>query len=487
MKFSLKILLSSIITMALAFGIGGYFFVEDVFSASLEREISQAMDESSILRFAFETAALNIPSRYGMLQNSVVEEIGLSLERGGQGAGRLLRLSDESREILYASEEFTADTELLGSIGEQTKAYQVIHPDGRYYVQTGMMIDALDRVLYLETMRDVTEVYQERARGFAVYRNLTLVILLLGSVVMYFLSSWLTRPITFLTQAARQMTQGDYSCRAEQVSTDEMGQLTQDFNHMAAALEENIRKLEEEVRVREDFIAAFSHELKTPLTAVIGYADLLRSRKLSEEKHFLSANYIYTEGKRLEAMSLRLLDIIVARRQEIEPQDADVEVLFSYLRDMYTQDKDNPFVFHYEPGRILAEVDLLKTVLVNLIDNACKASAPGDTVEILGENREEGYYFAVRDNGVGIAPEELKKITEAFYMVDKSRSRSHNGAGLGLALCVEILRLHGSRLMIESTPGEGSCFAFLIPHTADSSRWKGSKDCSGTIVGGGDG
>lgn len=487
MKLSWKIWLCGVAAIAVAFGIGGYYFINDVFQASLERETRQAMDEGSILQFAFETAALNVPSKYGTLSDYAVEEIGSNLEKGGQDAGRLLRLSDENRKVLYASEGFAADADLLTDVGRGTQAYRVLHLGERYYVQTGTEIATPNRRLYLETMRDVTAVYQERARGFAVYRNLTLVILVGSSVFLFFISAWLTRPIRLLTQAARRMTDGDLSSRAEQVSTDEMGQLTLDFNHMAVVLEETIHNLEEEVRAREDFIAAFSHELKTPLTAVIGYADLLRSRKLSEEKHFLSANYIYTEGKRLEAMSLRLLDIIVARRQEIEPQDADVEVLFSYLRDMYTQDKDNPFVFHYEPGRILAEVDLLKTVLVNLIDNACKASAPGDTVEILGENREEGYYFAVRDNGVGIAPEELKKITEAFYMVDKSRSRSHNGAGLGLALCVEILRLHGSRLMIESTPGEGSCFAFLIPHTADSSRWKGSKDCSGTIVGGGDG
>lgn len=186
-------------------------------------------------------------------------------------------------------------------------------------------------------------------------------------------------------------------------------------------------------------------------------------RSLDEEKHFLSANYIYTEGKRLEAMSLRLLDIIVTKRYALEPQETDVEVLFSYLRDMYGGNVENPFVFRYEPGHIRGEVNLLKSVLLNLADNACKASSLGDRVEVLGECREKGYWFAVRDQGVGIAREEVRKITEAFYMVDKSRSRSRNGAGLGLALCVEVLKLHGSRLEIESTLGEGSCFSFLLP------------------------
>lgn len=170
MKFSYKILLCSIITMAVSFGIGGYFFVNDVFKASLEREIGQAADDSSILKFAFETAALNIPSKYDMLQNGVVEEIGANLENRGQGTKRLLRLSDENRESLYASEGFVGDTALLTRIGEQTRAYQIIHPDEHYYIQTGVMVDALDRMLYLETMRDVTEVYAERTRGFTVYR-----------------------------------------------------------------------------------------------------------------------------------------------------------------------------------------------------------------------------------------------------------------------------------------------------------------------------
>ena len=242
-----------------------------------------------------------------------------------------------------------------------------------------------------------------------------------------------------------------------------MGQLTCDFNQMANALEENIHKLEDAVRAREEFIAAFSHELKTPLTAIIGYADLLRSRKLDEEKHFLSANYIYTEGKRLEIMAFRLLDIIVTKRCDIERQNVDVSVLFRYLEDMYAEKEDVKVFVRYDAGKISAEVNLLKTVLLNLVDNACKASEPGSLVEVEGAKREEGYLFTVRDYGVGIPEEECQKITEAFYMVDKSRSRSRNGAGLGLALCVEILRLHNSELNIESTLGEGSCISFLLP------------------------
>lgn len=446
---------------------GGYFFINYVFETSMNREIGQAMDESSILQFAFETAALNIPTKYDVLQDSTIEEIGFYLENSGQDSGRLLRLSDEGRTVLYASEGFVEDTELLMQIEEDTRIYQVIEQRERYYIQTGTVINALDRSLYLETMKDVTGVFEERTQGFRVYRNLTFVMLLIGSVVTFFIAAWLTRPIRLLTGATRKMAEGDYSFRAEQISNDEMGQLTCDFNYMAGALEENIHKLEEEIRAREDFIAAFSHELKTPLTAIIGYADLLRSRKLDEEKHFLSANYIYTEGKRLEAMSLRLLDIIVTRRCDVELQNVDVAVLFDYIRDMFAEKEDVKLQISYDRGQIRAEANLLKSVLLNLADNAYKASRTESgekaLIELRGEQRKNGYFFAVKDYGVGIPKEEIKKITEAFYMVDKSRARSSNGAGLGLALCTEILKLHHSRLEIESTVGEGSLFSFLLP------------------------
>lgn len=463
MKFSYKILLWTIVIMAAAFGVGGYVFVNYVFETSMEREVGQAMDESSILQFAFETAALNIPSKYDVLQDSTVEEIGSNLEEG-QGEGRLLRISDEEKQVLYASERFIGDTQLLEQISENTRIYRVIQSGERYYVQTGTIINALDRLLYLETMKDVTSVFEERTKGFAVYRRVTLVMLLCSSVIMFFISYWLTQPIRLLTKATKKMAEGDYSYRAKQISEDEMGQLTSDFNVMANALEDNIHKLENEIRAREDFIAAFSHELKTPLTAIIGYADLLRSRKLDDEKHFLSANYIYTEGKRLETMSFRLLDMIVTKRGEVSLQSVKVSQLFQYLQDLYGENKEMEIFIQYDEDVITAEANLLKTVLINLTDNAIKASEPGQRIEIRGRKAVDGYHFIVQDHGVGIPEEECKKITEAFYMVDKSRSRSRNGAGLGLALCTTILELHNSRLEIESVLGEGSTFCFCIPN-----------------------
>ena len=412
MKFSLKLLLWTMIVMAAAFGFSGFYFVNYVFERALDREAGQALDESSILKFAFETAALNVPAKYDVLQEDTTRQIASNLEAGGQDTGRMLRISDDQKQ---------------------------------------------DKRLYLETMRDVTEVFHDRATGFVVYRRVTVVILLLGTVLMHFISSWLTRPIRLLTRATKRMAAGDYDYRARLVSDDELGQLTADFNRMANAL-------------------------KTPLTAIIGYADMLRSHRLDEEKSFMCANYIYTEGRRLETMSLRLLDIIVTKRQEIELQMVSAESLFFYLYDMYAAKKNMDFHFTYDEGMIRCDASLIKSVLINLLDNACKASEPGSRIDVDGYAVSEGYRFSVKDHGVGIPEEEVYKITKAFYMVDKSRSRSRNGAGLGLALCEEILLLHHSRLEIESEPGKGSCFSFVLPwEDGAPAAWRSDGEGGGEV------
>ncbi len=464
MKFSYKLLLSTIIVMALALGFSGFYFVNYVFETSLDREVGQALDESSILSFAFETAALNVPAKYSILPDSTVEEIASNLESGGQSSTRRrIRISGEEKNALYVSDGFAADYELLAQTDEETKLYRVVTAEGKYYIHTSVMVNVLDRILYLETMRDVTSVFTERQLGFSLYRRVTLIMLLIGTVIMHLIASFLTKPIRLLTRATKRMAQGEYSYRAKQVSRDELGQLTRDFNYMAKALEQNIEKLEEELDAKEEFMGAFAHELKTPLTAIIGYADMLRSHKLDEEKSFMSANYIYTEGKRLEAMSLRLLDIIVTGKNEAVLSRVPAGDIFVYLEEMFADRRDVDIRFSYDAQDIWAEVNLIKTVLVNLIDNAYKASEDGGVIEVSGYISEEGYCFAVKDYGIGIPSEELRKITKAFYMVDKSRARSKNGAGLGLALCEEILKIHHSGLGIESTVGEGSCFWFVLP------------------------
>ena len=232
-----------------------------------------------------------------------------------------------------------------------------------------------------------------------------------------------------------------------------------------AELEKSISNLEDVANRREEFIASFAHELKTPLTAIIGYADMLRSKDMSPKSRFTAAGYIFSEGKRLEALSLKLMDIIVAGKGGFDTRKFEVGYFIRSIAAVTVPSLSNDGItldMRWEPGEINVEPDLFKTLMINLVDNARKASHKNDTIELFGKAEDGGYALYVRDHGRGMKKEELSKITEPFYMIDKSRSRAQNGAGLGLALCQRIAELHGTALEYDSELGKGTTVRIFL-------------------------
>ncbi|MCD8001961.1 MAG: HAMP domain-containing histidine kinase [Oscillospiraceae bacterium] len=230
-------------------------------------------------------------------------------------------------------------------------------------------------------------------------------------------------------------------------------------------LERGMDNLENVASRREEFIASFAHELKTPLTAIIGYADMLRSKDMTPKSRFTAAGYIFSEGKRLEALSLKLMDIIVAGRQEFELKRFEVGYFIRSIAAVTVPSLSEDGItldMRWEPGVIEVEPDLFKTLLINLVDNARKASRRNSAIELFGKVKDDGYAIYVRDHGRGMPQEELSRITEPFYMIDKSRSRAQNGAGLGLALCQRIAELHATKLEYESEEGKGTTVRILV-------------------------
>ena len=186
-------------------------------------------------------------------------------------------------------------------------------------------------------------------------------------------------------------------------------------------LEKNLADLVNVAARREEFIGSFAHELKTPLTAIIGYADMLRSKDMTPKTRFTAAGYIFSEGKRLEALSLKLMDIIVAGTQELELRRFEVGYFIRAIAAVTVPSLSSEGItldIRWEPGYLMVEPDLFKTLLINLIDNPRKASKRNSVIELYGKPEDGGYAIYVQDHGRGIPREELSRITEPFYMVD---------------------------------------------------------------------
>ena len=263
----------------------------------------------------------------------------------------------------------------------------------------------------------------------------------------------------------KQIFEGDYDIRVPVKGEDEISSLSRNFNRMAKKIKESIWEIEEYSRKQQRFTDNFAHELKTPLTSMIGYADMLRSKKLTEEQTVVYADRIVREGKRLEAMSMKLMQLIVLKKQDFRLRKISAATFFEQVKETVLPVLNNEgitFRINAEEALIFIEPDLMKTVLVNLVDNARKAVADQGLIEIRGSLKGNVYQICVRDNGCGMEESEVENAAEAFYMADKSRSRKKGGAGLGLSICREIVDVHKGRMIIKSRPQMGTAVTVLI-------------------------
>ncbi len=352
-------------------------------------------------------------------------------------------------------------------MGETTDSTEVAAWDtaesAEYREWDGIGAVTEERLIYFVTEWDISKTMKQQDTMQQYFMRCYVAAMAAGMVLLSVLSAFLTGPLKRMSKAARRMAEGDYRERFARAGKDEIGALAVSFNQMADAVEEKIGELSKAAREKEDFVANFAHELKTPLTSIIGYADTMYQKELPREEIRKASWHIWNEGMRLEALSLKLMDLTILGRQEFPLQEMWAEALLQDAVEGLTpllEEKKIELRLQADGAFVRADYDLLKTLLINLVDNAVKAGS--SRIEIAGKRKEEKYWICVGDNGCGMEEEELSRITEAFYMVDKARSRKQHGAGLGLALADRIARIHGGELTFESREGEGTKVSFSL-------------------------
>lgn len=455
MKFRVKIMACMLCLMSVLFGAGGSALILISFQNSLEGEIVTAENSYRMLLYTLQVAGgTDLFAGTENMRNALRQMTG---QKGAYWDAVLLASGDE---VVYRQGK--AAEEWLSAEEDETGNCRVTFlraGNGERYLRISGGFSIGAQTLSLDTVHDISELYENRARQQNAYRFIFLLTMLLCAGLAYSMALILTRPLTRLSRGAREIADGNFSFRSEIRSDDEIGRLSQDFDRMADRIEENVQMLEESVKAQERFVSSFTHELKTPMTSVIGYADLLRSQELPEEERRDAANYIFMEGKRLERLSLKLMEIYVAKGGNIclSPQNpgAIAEDVVAHLCPIY-QERNIFLETCCERGTCRLEPDLFRSLLVNLIDNAGKAIGEEGHIFVTVHMTENGCVLLVEDDGPGIPEEAKAHLTEAFYRVDKSRSRKQGGAGLGLTLCADIAELHGGTLAFENCEGGGT-------------------------------
>ncbi len=437
MRLFWKLFITMLGFVIAAFMVFGNIIINIPFKSSIERETDRSVEEMHILLYAFTASLDGLPDGY-RASGLAVTEITKSLEKN-LGNNNNIIVYNEDKEIIYNS--------------------SITKNNGSYFTECFFEVKSKAGNYYIGINKEIDFIFEDREILYNNYRLALIVLFIFSAILSFLFSIGFTRPVRKLSAAARDFASGNYQRRVKPSGNDEVTALVNDFNSMAGQLEDNIHKLEDDARRQEEFTEAFSHELKTPLTSIIGYSDMLRSMDLPKEDIVTSASYIFKEGKRLERLAYKMMELSFAGRQEIEMAATDTEELAEKIQknaECLLKPKKIILTTNIEKGIIKGDMDLLQSLFLNLIDNARKACSEGGRIILEGQDYGGEYKFYVKDNGCGIPESETEKITEAFYMVDKSRARKEGGAGIGLALCVKIAGLHKAGFEIKSSEGTGT-------------------------------
>ena len=468
MKFYSKIFISFFILIATAFSICGTWMIAASFQSSYQREIDSNKSKNEMLRASFCNIVNSMPANFFKNHKNAVKEIGASVSSGLDKETELFSVYNAKKEILYSSGQLSLDSSLLDKVDKKHSAYKICKIKGNYYLRTisYMILSADLNSYYIETITDINAIYLQRQEMTRMYHYIIFIILITCLIVSLILSYFLTYRVRALSMSTRDFANGDLNIRALVRGQDEIATLAVDFNRMADKLQEKIAEISDHAKSQEAFTAAFAHELKTPLTSIIGYADLLRSVELSTDETYQALDYIYSQGKRLESLSYKLMDLFVLKKKEITFLPFSTKTLADMICSVTKQSlasKEITLELSLEDSILLGDSELLLSLIVNLIDNAKKASVKGQTIHVTGQCLVDCYQISIRDEGRGIPKEEITNITKPFYMVDKSRSRKEGGAGIGMSLCQEIIRLHHAKWKIDSEVDHGTTITITFP------------------------
>ena len=457
MKIFLKLYLGIMAILIAALLVSGALMVRRSLKKSVTSEVNNCVEQYNMFLTTFQNNLI-MATKNRIADKELVEAV-TRMSRGNSKYSVVVEMDGESvvDEMPHGITYRTPEKDLM--------KYDIVDYGDNVYVVCYSSFIKRNIIYTCVTSTDITPLIEENNNQRKSYYMIYACVLLVGTLFALWLSMNLTKPIRHLSEAGKAIAEGDYGKEISVISNDELGDLTRIFNQMSETIRDKMDDLELSVKQKEDFIAAFAHETKSPMTSIIGYADYLYQTKTSEEEKREAASVIMNEGMRLQALAEKLMDIVSLKESGIVKEQINTSEMVEDIRATIApkaKERNAQVSYSVTDSYIDVDYDLFKTVIMNLVDNSFKAGA--DKISICGDRGENSTYsISIKDNGIGIPQEELERVKDAFYMVDKSRSRKEHGAGLGLSLADRIMKLHGGSIDIKSIEGKGTEIRLMIP------------------------
>lgn len=474
MKLWIKVFLFSLTFMVLAVDIAAYTILTSDFSSTISRQTDQAMTQHESMSMMVSGQVLFERLRQSRLLLSSDEVAVILNEITGKRRRNVKDIyfyygtqpvSDTNSDLLDENPGFCNQV-----FNNEQPFSVIIDYDSKTYVLCGSHLTLEGNNYVIFTTYDVSNIYNQYNEQLRFVQIVSLGAAGITATIMLLFIYLSLKPLTKINQSIRQIAKGDYSLRLKKTGGQEFQELVDNINIMAQSIEQNVKEIQRVADGRKRFNVNLTHEMKTPLTSIMGFADILRiKRSVTPEERQEYASIIVEETKRLRSLSDKLLELTQVSHLPLDCIQLDAD---SFISDVCTAiqpllaEKHLELTSQIQEGTVFyANPELFKSLLYNVIENAVKASGPKQTITIKCSNDSENVLFSITDQGIGMTPEEIENATDLFYTINPSRSKQKGGinVGIGLALCKEIAIRHNGTLKITSPPAGGTTISITLP------------------------
>jgi len=473
-KFALVFYLSFVVTVLIFATLTIISARQNTFTSVRENLSHSAEFWENYLHNEFETNHIHHPSFSEILSYSNFYQTRLTLI---DSTGKVIFDSDVDSSKLVEVENHISRPEIQQAIqetfGENIRHSATTNHDFYYFAKKlnrKINAESIGKISFIRIAYPLKSLSTFYTLYTTIVIGLSLVLLVAGFFLYKFLADRLTEPILKMVDVSKQITDGKIETRIQVSQNDELGILGNSINRMAEKLVEDIQKLKKLERVRSEFIANVSHELKTPIFTIQGFVETLLDGAIYDEsvnrnflnkilKNSLNLNNLVSdliEISKIETGELKMSFRLISLEDLIDEVFEDLQAKADEKQIQLVKNLLQPNI------RIVADRSRLQQVFTNLIDNAIKYSDNGKVTVTCDGSDSKLVTISVQDTGIGISEEHVSRIFERFYRIDKHRSKDAGGTGLGLAIVKHIIEAHGSKIIVESIVGSGTKFTFSI-------------------------
>ena len=458
MKLKHKLFLYFGILFFVTMNIYGVILIESNFNTVLQNTINGALGEYSVI---YANIKSNSNTKNMFFDDKDILKIKSDFYlKNNNNPNVSLQFRDMSKDIIYfTGEDKCLWPESIYDLKDNLSNYLIYKMGKDKSLIINNYLNLNDNKYYFIYMYNLDSLYNDKYDSYLTLIKLNVVIGILLLVVIYLISDEITKPIYSLINIMDEIINGNYNKRFKYTSNIyEMNEISNNFSLMNDEIQNKISELEESNNEKERFINNLTHEIRTPLTSIIGYSDLMIKKKVKDMNLiYKSFENINREGNRILRLASNLITLIMLDKKSLNLSWFSIAEVIEEVKNrmkIKSEGFNINIIIEGEDYRVFSDRELVFILISNLIDNSIKAVLNSETknIKIIIDNSR----VIIKDTGKGIPQDELNRIFEPFYMIDKSRSKSIEGFGLGLSICREIISLLNIKFDISSEVNKGT-------------------------------